>query len=78
VNKYDRAEIKKLILTQLERLSPPCGPWEQLKMARLETALMRIDCEKFGACFKCEKSISLERLRINPEAVICSACLEAE
>jgi len=81
VNKHERSEIKKIILMQIDLLVeelPTLGSaaGEKLRLERLKTALMRIDADNFGVCFKCEKTIPMSRLRILPESIICIDCLE--
>lgn len=81
MNKFERAEIKQLILTQIDLLSEKQSHLAQtsrdeLRLQRLETALRRIDADNFGDCFKCGKPLAMSRLRITPESVICTACLE--
>jgi len=80
VNKHERSEIKKIILVQIDLLVeelPTLGSaaGEKLRLERLKTALMRIDADNFGACFKCEQTIPMSRLRIFPERIICIDCL---
>ncbi len=80
MNKHERSEIKKTILAQIDALVeelPALGkaPGEILRLRRLEATLMRIDADNFGACFKCERAIPMNSLRICPESTICSACL---
>ncbi len=90
MNKYERAEIKQIMLTQIdlliekrltEKQLTEIEPHhkalaDELRLERLTTALRRIDGDNFGACFKCDKPIGLDRLRIRPESVICTDCLE--
>jgi hypothetical protein len=81
VNKHQRSEIKGIILAQIGTLIedlPTLGkaPGEILRLRRLETALMRIDADNFGDCFKCEGTITMSRLRLFPESTICVDCLE--
>jgi hypothetical protein len=86
MNKYERAEIKGLILARLASLTEErpvkgvakgAAPGAVLGRERLATALRRIDAENFGECFKCEEPISMDRLRLHPESMICGDCLEA-
>lgn len=81
MNKYERSEIKEIILAQIDSLleelptlGKPAGV--TLRLERLTTALKRIDAENFGECFKCEKQIPMSRLRIHPESTICTDCLD--
>ena len=81
MNKHERAEVKKIILKQIDSLTnrlPTLGdaPDERLRLERLEAALKRIGAETFGVCFKCEVPMPLRRLRDSPESIICDGCLE--
>ena len=81
VNKHERLEVKKIILAEIDLLvekSPILGSdsGEMLRLERLKSALMRIDADNFGVCFKCEKTIPMSRLQILPESTICIDCLE--
>ena len=44
----------------------------------IDEALRRIDDDKYGICFKCEKSISKARLKAVPHARLCIECKSAE
>jgi DnaK suppressor protein len=82
VNKHKCSEIKKIILAQIDLLVEELptlqnAVGEKLRLERLDAALMRIDADNFGVCFKCEKTIPMSRLRILPESTICIDCLEA-
>jgi hypothetical protein len=81
VNKHERSEIKEIILAEIDLLVeklPILGSasGEMLRLERLKAALMRIDADNFGVCFKCEKTIPMSRLQILPESTICIDCLE--
>lgn len=83
MNKSERAELKSIILAQIDALTKALSiegdePGKMLRLERLETAFNRIDCKNFGECFKCEAPIPMSRLRLRPEAVICADCLAEE
>ena len=44
------------------------------QLMRLENALKRIEKGTYGACGKCKKNISEDRLEIQPDAVLCVQC----
>ncbi len=80
MNKTERAEIKAIILAQIDALIEALSnegddPGKMLRLERLETALKRIDCEHFGECFKCGAPIPMSQLRTRPETIICADCL---
>jgi DnaK suppressor protein len=45
-------------------------------VARIDEALARLEADKYGSCFECQREISERRLRALPFAVRCQACEE--
>jgi len=50
---------------------------QQNQLQRVESALQRIDKGTYGKCGRCHKDMTLERLDIQPDAVLCVGCAEA-
>lgn len=48
---------------------------DNLRLTRLNNALLRIDKESFGICVSCEDEIATGRMMIRPESVRCVPCL---
>ena len=48
---------------------------DNLRLTRLNNALLRIDKDSFGICISCEDEIATERMMIRPESVRCVPCL---
>ena len=48
----------------------------QRKLARLETALNKIENPEFGVCIRCSRPIPKGRMILMPESVTCVACAE--
>ncbi len=46
----------------------------QLRLTRLQNALLRIDKPIFGICIECEDDIGMRRMMIRPESVRCIEC----
>ena len=46
------------------------------KLAKLETALKKVDQPDFGICTRCEKPFPLGRIMALPENVLCVPCAE--
>ncbi|MFC1789428.1 TraR/DksA family transcriptional regulator [Patescibacteria group bacterium] len=44
------------------------------KLKKIDLALEKIKKEIYGSCGNCKKEISLERLRVSPEATTCLDC----
>ncbi|MDA7510151.1 TraR/DksA C4-type zinc finger protein [bacterium] len=49
---------------------------QQNQLQRAESALQRIDKGTYGKCGRCHKDITLDRLDIQPDAVLCVGCAE--
>lgn len=50
---------------------------QQNQLQRIESALQRIDKGSYGKCGRCHKDISVNRLEIQPDAVLCVQCAES-
>ncbi len=46
------------------------------KLARLETALEKVDQPDFGMCVRCDKPIPQGRIMLMPESTVCVQCAE--
>ena len=46
----------------------------EIRLENINSALKKIRTDKYGICEKCEKEISLERLKVSPEAKYCISC----
>lgn len=44
------------------------------RVQRVETALRRIAEDHYGLCLRCEEPVGFERLKVQPDAVLCIAC----
>ncbi|MEE8131839.1 MAG: TraR/DksA C4-type zinc finger protein [Candidatus Paceibacterota bacterium] len=44
------------------------------RLADINSALLKIEKDKYGICEKCKKEISLELLKVNPESRLCKNC----
>lgn len=80
MNKHQRAKIKATILDQIASLTaesqlPDNAAQTKLRLEKLSTALKRIEADNYGECFKCEKSIPINRLLAFPETTLCIDCL---
>lgn len=48
-----------------------------LKLKQIGGALLRINNDDFGYCFKCDQDIAVERLNFDPTITRCINCCEA-
>lgn len=46
----------------------------RLRLAGVQSALMRVEAGTYGECTGCEEPLPFEQLRERPEATICGAC----
>jgi len=46
----------------------------EIRLKNINSALEKIEKEGYGICEKCNKEISIERLKISPEARLCLKC----
>ena len=49
----------------------------EVRLGNVNSALEKIKTDKYGICEKCEKEISIERLKVSPEAKLCISCKES-
>ena len=66
VSRIDAIQQQKMVSAGLARL--------ERRLAQVKSALLRIDADGFGECSQCEEPISIERLRVSPEALLCVNC----
>ena len=48
----------------------------RIRLQQIESALQRVEQGSYGVCLRCEEDISLARLRVRPEAILCVECAE--
>ncbi|MDA3810986.1 MAG: TraR/DksA family transcriptional regulator [Spirochaetaceae bacterium] len=53
------------------------GHQDKLRLNQVESALVRLENNKYGICAKCNKKISIARLEAIPYAVFCIECKAA-
>lgn len=70
MNKHQRADIKKILLAQID------SSGDDLRLSRLNTTLKRIDADNLGECFKCDLEIQFAILKTYPEQILCDNCLD--
>jgi DnaK suppressor protein len=46
----------------------------ELKLKRIESALLRVESGSFGDCLDCGEEIAMGRLEIMPESIFCIHC----
>ncbi len=53
------------------------GTQDQLRLNKVEAALIRLENGKYGVCARCSSKISKDRLEAIPYAVLCIKCQTA-
>jgi DnaK suppressor protein len=48
----------------------------ELRLQQIDVAIRKMEQGEYGICVKCEEEISLPRLRVRPEALVCVRCAE--
>lgn len=69
LSRLDSIQMQQMALAAKRRLEEQRG--------RLHEARQRIDTGAFGRCPRCGGDIAMERLQLQPDAVMCMPCLNA-
>ncbi|MBM9605575.1 TraR/DksA family transcriptional regulator [Desulfopila inferna] len=71
--------LSRMDAMQQQAMDKATARLTDLERQRIESALKRIESQKYGYCVVCEEEISEGRLRFDPSVLTCIACaLEAE
>lgn len=66
--------LSRLDSMQMQQMALGARRRQQMLLVRLEEALRRLNQGTFGRCLQCGKDIAEERLRYQPDAVLCIKC----
>ncbi len=66
LSRMDAIQMQQMALAGLTR--------EQEKFVRIRYALGLVDSEDFGNCQSCKQPIDIDRLRFQPEVLVCVRC----
>ncbi len=66
--------LSRLDSMQMQQMALGAQRRQQMLLVRLEEALRRLDGGVFGQCLQCRQDIAEERLRYQPDAVLCMRC----
>ncbi len=66
LSRMDAIQMQQMALAGLSR--------EQQQYVRARHALSLIDGDKFGNCESCKRPIGIDRLRFQPEILLCVGC----
>ena len=66
LSRMDAIQMQQMALAGLSR--------EQQRYVLVRRALVLVDTEDFGSCLSCKQPIGIDRLRFQPEVLICIRC----
>ncbi len=66
--------LSRMDALQQQSMSKANRTAAEQRLQRVEAALRRIAAEEYGSCLRCEEPVGFERLKAQPEAVLCIAC----
>ena len=66
LSRMDAIQMQQMALAGLSR--------EQQQLVRVRYALLQIDNDNFGSCESCKGPIGIDRLRFQPEILLCVRC----
>ena len=66
--------LSRMDAMQAQAMSKESNRRREIRIKRIESALQRIDKDKFGYCLNCEENIDPKRLEFDPSALLCIEC----
>jgi DnaK suppressor protein len=66
--------LSRLDSMQMQQMALDAKRRQQMLLVRLEEALKRLNQGTYGQCLQCRQKIAEERLRYQPDAVLCMKC----
>jgi len=66
--------LSRLDSMQMQQMALDAKRRQQMLLVRLEEAVKRLSQGTFGQCLQCRGEIAEERLRYQPDAVLCMKC----
>ncbi len=66
--------LSRMDAMQQQNMSRANRAAAEQRLQRVEAAFRRIESEEYGSCLRCEEPVGFERLKVQPEAVLCIAC----
>jgi len=68
--------LSRMDAMQAQAMSSEIGRRREVELARIGSALGRIDSGDYGYCVRCEEEIGEKRLEIDPAAPLCVDCAQ--
>ena len=66
--------LSRLDSMQMQQMALEARRRQQMLLTRLQEARKRVDRGTFGTCLQCGRDIAQERLRHQPDALLCIDC----
>lgn len=66
--------LSRMDSMQMQQMALEARRRQQMLLVRLEEAMKRLDQGVFGSCLQCGADIAEDRLRYQPDAVLCMNC----
>lgn len=66
--------LSRLDAMQMQEVAKEADRRREERVSLLEMALEQLDSGTYGRCARCGEDIAFERLKVTPEATICSGC----
>lgn len=66
--------LSRMDAMQMQAMSQEIGRRREVELARVDSALSRIESGDYGFCVRCEEDIEEKRLEIDPAAPMCVSC----
>lgn len=69
--------LSRMDALQGQAMSQALNQRRQIELQKIDSALQRIESGNYGYCVKCGEEIVLQRLELDPAALLCVPCAEA-
>ena len=69
--------LSRMDALQGQAMSKEQGRRRELELKKIGAALRRIEAGDYGYCLDCDKPIAIQRLTLDPAAILCISCASA-
>ncbi len=66
--------LSRMDALQSQQMAKESGRRRQLQLARIESALQRLESDEYGLCCECGEAINPRRLAVDPTSILCIDC----
>lgn len=68
--------LSRIDALQAQQMAQETARRRQLQLQKIDNALLRMDSDDYGYCFKCGDEISTARLNFDPASTRCVGCMD--